>query len=344
MEIQENISLAPFNSFGIDVKARFYSQIHTVEELTEICRAKKKWPLFILGGGSNMLLTKDIDAHVIHLRNKGISVVQDTDSYTIVEVAGGENWHELVLWSIENNLSGIENLALIPGSVGAAPIQNIGAYGVELKDSFVSCKVFELSSNQEKVFSKEACEFAYRSSIFKTSAKGQYMIWSIQLKLFKPPHTLKTQYGDLSKTIEALYPNTPNFGLSELAHAVIHIRSLKLPDPKKIGNSGSFFKNPILDKKSFEAFILAWPEAPFYELGGAQYKVPAGWLIEKTGLKGHREGAVGVHSKQALVLVNYGGGSGQEVISLAKKVMDRVFKKFHITLEPEVNIIPEQQF
>ncbi len=344
MNIQENISLAPFNSFGIDVAARFYSQIKNISDLHLLLKEEREHPLFILGGGSNMLLTQDLPSHVIHICNKGIEIVQDTETYSIIEIAAGENWHELVLWAIENNLGGIENLALIPGSVGAAPIQNIGAYGVELKDSFVSCKALHIESLKEIELNRDACKFNYRSSIFKTSAKGQYIILSIQLKLFKPPHSIKNQYGDINQTIEKLYPDTKNTTISQVAKAVIHIRSLKLPDPKNLGNSGSFFKNPILERKSFEAFRLAWPEAPFYELDGLQFKVPAGWLIEKAGLKGYREGAVGVHTNQALVLVNYGGASGMEVIKLAQKAMDAVFEKFNIRLEPEVNIIPAHHF
>ena len=342
MGVQEHISLKPFNSFGIDVKAAFYVAVHSVEEIKNALKNRAHPDIFILSGGSNMLLTKDLEAQVIHVCNKGITVISETEDHIVVEVAAGENWHDLVLWTLKENLGGIENLALIPGCVGAAPIQNIGAYGVELQDSFVQCAAIEISSLKETTLLKSDCDFAYRSSIFKTTAKGKYLIYNIQLRLTKAPHSIKTQYGDIANILKEQLGSIHKAGLRDVANAVISIRLSKLPDPKILGNSGSFFKNPILSKKAFKDFNNNWPHAPYYDLGAGLYKVPAGWLIEQAGLKGHRDGAVGVHEKQALVLVNYGGATGLELLELAQKIMNSVLEKFNIPLAPEVNIIPSQ--
>lgn len=341
MEVQEHISLKPYNSFGLNAKARFYSKVKDLKDLKEALTSKVHPTLFVLSGGSNILLTKDLDAHVIHICNKGIAVVSQTNTHITLEVAAGENWHELVMWAVAKGFGGIENLALIPGCAGSAPIQNIGAYGVELKDTFISCKALEIATLETHTITKNACEFGYRSSVFKTKAKGKYIIYSITLRLTKAPHTLHTQYGDIKVTLEA---NTPKYkkkaiGLKEVANAVMAIRASKLPDPKVLGNSGSFFKNPVLDQKAYLNFITVCPEAPSYPMKGNKHKIPAGWLIEQVGLKGYREKAVGVHHKQALVLVNYGGAKGSDVLALAQKVRDKVFKMFKIKLETEVNII-----
>jgi len=347
MEVQENISLRELNSFGIDVKAKFYTKAESVASIEQALQNKIHSDIFILSGGSNVLLTDDIDAHVVHICNKGVKVVAETNTHTKIEVAAGENWHDLVLWALDHNLGGIENLALIPGCVGSAPIQNIGAYGVEIKDSFIQCQALDIKTLEKITLSNENCEFGYRSSIFKTTAKGKYVIYNIQLQLTKSPHPIKITYGDIENTLinqTTVKEKNGEYTISEIAKAIISIRKNKLPDPKLLGNSGSFFKNPVIDKALFEKFIKEWPQAPFYKVENNSFKIPAGWLIENAGLKGFKQGAVGVHEKQALVLVNYGGAKGHEVLSLAKKVMTEVLEKFSISLEPEVNIIPQIKF
>lgn len=284
-----------------------------------------------------MLLTKDIDALVMHINLKGIRVVLQEEETVIVKVMAGENWHDLVLWSIDQGYGGLENLSLIPGNTGTAPIQNIGAYGVELKDVFVSCEAMNIATQELEAFSKEDCKFGYRDSIFKNEVKGKYIITSVQLRLTKTNHKLLTFYGAIEDELKAMNIITPT--IRDISNAVIAIRSQKLPDPKEIGNSGSFFKNPVVSKKTFEKFHKKHPDAPYYELEGKAYKIPAGWLIEQSGFKGKRFGDAGVHDKQALVLVNHGKATGQELLNLSNKIQETVEKNFSIRLTPEVNII-----
>jgi UDP-N-acetylmuramate dehydrogenase len=249
----------------------------------------------------------------------------------------GENWHNLVIWALDHNLGGIENLSLIPGNTGTAPIQNIGAYGVELKDVFVSCEAMNIETLELEEFSKEACEFGYRDSIFKKSAKGKYIITSVKLKLTKKNHRLLTHYGTIENWLNA--NNIIHPTIHDISKAVIAIRRSKLPDPNELGNCGSFFKNPMVSKKKFESFHKKYPEAPYYEMEDNQYKIPAGWLIEQCGFKGKRYGDAGVHEKQALVLVNHGNAKGGEILALAEKIQSEVKSKFKIKIQPEVNII-----
>ncbi|MAU15322.1 MAG: UDP-N-acetylenolpyruvoylglucosamine reductase [Muricauda sp.] len=337
MKIQENISLKNYNTFGIDVKARFFVEITGLVQLQKVLELKAYPKKFIISGGSNMLLTKDIDALVMHIQLKGISLVHEDEDTVEIKVMAGENWHELVMWSLEQGYGGLENLSLIPGNVGTTPIQNIGAYGVELKDVFVSCAAMDIKTGELEGFDKEACKFGYRDSIFKNEAKDKYIITSVNLKLTKKEHVLHTGYGSIENELRKKGIVHPT--IKDVSDAVISIRQSKLPDPKKIGNSGSFFKNPIISKKTFDKFIKKHPEAPFYEMEENEYKIPAGWLIEQCGFKGKRFGDAGVHEKQALVLVNYGNATGKEILALAQKIQDEVKKKYNIKIQPEVNII-----
>mgnify|MGYP003663546728 CR=1 FL=1 len=337
MNIQENISLKSYNTFGIDVKARFFVEITGLVQLQKALELKAYPKKFIISGGSNMLLTKDIDALVMYINLKGVTVVEEDENSVEVKVMAGENWHELVMWSLEQGYGGLENLSLIPGNVGTAPIQNIGAYGVELKDVFVSCAAMEVKTGELVEFDNEACQFGYRDSIFKNEAKDKYIITSVVLKLTKKNHVLHTGYGSIENELKnngIVHPT-----IKDISDAVIAIRRSKLPDPKEIGNSGSFFKNPIVSKKAFDKFSKKHPEAPFYEMDDNQYKIPAGWLIEQCGLKGKRFGDAGVHERQALVLVNYGNATGKEILELAQKIQETVYKTFKIKIQSEVNII-----
>ncbi len=337
MNIQENISLKDYNTFGIDVKARFFIEINGLAQLQKVLELKAYPDKFILSGGSNILLTNDIEALVMHINLKGITVVEEDEEEVEIKVMAGENWHELVLWSLDKGYGGLENLSLIPGSVGTAPIQNIGAYGVELKDVFVGCTAMELESGELIAFDYEACQFGYRDSIFKNEAKGKYIITSVTLKLTKRDHVLNTGYGAIETELKKngiVYPT-----IHDISKAVIAIRQSKLPDPKKIGNSGSFFKNPVVTKKVYEKLKKTHPEAPSYEVDKDHVKIPAGWLIEQCGFKGKRYGNAGVHDKQALVLVNHGNALGGEILELAQLIHQEVDKKFKIRIHPEVNII-----
>lgn len=337
MNIQENISLKAYNTFGIAVKARYFVTISSLAQLQKVLALEAYPRKIIIGGGSNVLLTRDIDALVMHINLKGIRVVGEDENEVILEVMAGENWHHLVLWSLEKGYGGLENLSLIPGNTGTAPIQNIGAYGVELKDVFVSCTAMERDTGKQVIFDREACELGYRDSIFKRAAKDKYIITAIRLKLTKQYHKCHIAYGAIEVALKknGIVRPTPR----DIANAVIAIRQSKLPNPKQLGNSGSFFKNPVLSKKDFEMLIHNHPQAPYYEIDGQQFKVPAGWLIEKCGFKGKQFGAAGVYEKQALVLVNHGTATGEEILKLANRIQQAVNQKFNITLQAEVNII-----
>ncbi|GEL09467.1 UDP-N-acetylmuramate dehydrogenase [Flavobacterium glycines] len=337
MEIQQNFSLKNYNTFGIEAKAKQFVAVHSVYELETVLKEHKDEKKFILGGGSNMLLTKDIDALVIHIDLKGKKITQEDDDYVWVEAQAGENWHEFVLWNIDQNFGGLENMSLIPGNVGTTPVQNIGAYGAEIKDSFVSCEAIHIATQEMKTFSNAECNFGYRESIFKHEVKGQYIITSVVFKLTKRNHKINTSYGDILGELSKKGIENP--GLKEVSNAVIAIRQSKLPDPKELGNSGSFFKNPIVLKVDFEKIHQKFPEMKFYDVSATEVKVPAGWLIEQAGFKGKRFGDAGVHKNQALVLVNYGNATGQEILEVAKKVQHTVFETFGIQIEAEVNII-----
>jgi len=335
MDIQQNISLKSYNTFGIDVKARRFVEITSLNELKNVIRSEKYF--YILSGGSNLLLTKDIDKLVIHLNTKGIEVVQETNNDIFIKVQAGENWHEFVLWCIDHNYGGVENLSLIPGNVGTAPIQNIGAYGVELKDSMHELEALEIVTLIAETFTTKNCEFGYRNSVFKNELKGKYIITSVTFKLTKNTHKLNSSYGAIQSELDE--GNIKNPTIKDISKAVIAIRQSKLPDPKEIGNSGSFFKNPIISTTDFRNLQKTYPDAPHYVVSKNEIKVPAGWLVEQCGFKGKRFGDAGVHNKQALVLVNYNNATGREILELSKKIQKTVLEKFKIQLEAEVNII-----
>ena len=336
MNKQHNISLKPFNTFGIDVKARDFISIDDEDELRDLIRQVYADEIFIISGGSNMLLTQNLDKTVVFINNKGIDIYQENEDYLLVDVAAGENWHNFVLWAVHHDYGGIENLALIPGCVGTSPIQNIGAYGVELKDTFQQCEAIQIQTGEKRFFTNAECQFGYRDSIFKNELVNQYIITKVRFKLTKKPHTIQADYKSLKNYLEDKNINQPE--ITDVANAVTAIRQSKLPNPKEIGNSGSFFKNPILTKEQFYNLTESYPEVPSFDLGEGQVKVPAGWLIEQCGFKGYRNGDAGVHDKQALVLVNHGDASGQEILDLSKQIRQSVNKKFDIQLTPEVNI------
>lgn len=337
MEIQHHFSLKNYNTFGIEAKAKQFVAVHSTEQLKYILEQRKAEKKFILGGGSNMLLTKDIDALVIHIDLKGKKIIEENDDYVWVESQAGENWHEFVLWTIDQDFGGLENMSLIPGNVGTTPVQNIGAYGTEIKDTFVSCQVITIENQEIKTFSKEECNFGYRESIFKNDVKDQYIITSVVFKLTKKNHKINTSYGDI--VAELAKNNRTEPTLKDVSNAVINIRRSKLPDPKELGNSGSFFKNPILLKSDFQKIQHQFPEMKYYEISETEVKVPAGWLIEQAGFKGKRFGDAGIHKNQALVLVNYGNATGAEILNVSKNIQETIFKKFGINIETEVNVI-----
>jgi len=336
IDIQENSSLKNFNTFGIDVKARYFVHIKDIDSLQQLLANPVHPSVFLLGGGSNMLLTKDLDALVIHLDLKGIKVLEEDDQTVTIEVMGGENWHQLVLYCLDQDWGGIENLSLIPGNVGTAPIQNIGAYGVELEDVFVGCKTLSMDGREQRYFDKESCGFGYRDSIFKKEEKNKQIIYAVQLRLSKKNHQIHTQYGAIAQQLASMQIENPT--IQSVSEAVIAIRKSKLPDPDVLGNSGSFFKNPVIDKSAFKKFHSMFPEAPYYELEDGNYKIPAGWLIDRAGLKGYRRGDAGVHDRQALVLVNHGTASGKDLLELAHHVQHSIRNRYGIDLQAEVNI------
>ena len=337
MTISYNVSLKPFNTFGIDAEASSYCNITSIEDLQKVLKTESQKPLFILGGGSNMLLTQNVNALVLHINLRGKEVVEETEDKVTVKAMAGENWHEFVLWCLERDFGGLENLSLIPGNVGTAPIQNIGAYGVELKDTFISCDAIHIETLQAKTFIKDECNFGYRNSIFKNDVKGQYSITSVVFKLTKHKHKLSVAYGAITSELEA--QNIKNPTIQDISKAVIAIRESKLPNPKDIGNSGSFFKNPVISKVKFEKLQENFKNIPSYPISESEVKVPAGWLIETAGFKGKRFGNYGVHKKQALVLVNYGDAKGSDILKLSKLIQKTVLRVFGISIEAEVNIL-----
>jgi len=337
MHIEEHKSLKTYNTFSIDCKARYFVSIQSINDLKEVLQSKFHSKIFILGGGSNVLLTQDIDALVIHINLKGIEIISENKNTISLKVMAGENWHDFVKYCINHNYGGLENLSLIPGNVGTAPIQNIGAYGIELKDVFNSCNTISLNNHSEKQFTKEECKFGYRNSIFKNEEKGAFIITSVIFNLTKTNHNISIGYGAIKEQLNNLQIENPT--LKEISEAVIQIRQSKLPDPKKLGNCGSFFKNPIINDIEFKQFHNNYPQAPYYKISNSEYKIPAGWLIEQSGFKGKRIGDAGVHKKQALVLVNYGNTTGKEIVSLSKKIQTKVKEDFGISITPEVSII-----
>lgn len=335
MKIVNNFSLINHNTFGVDAIANQFTSISSINELKKIISSNESKEKIFIGGGSNILITKKIEGLVIHLNIKGISSKKIDNNYTEVNIKAGENWNEAVIWCLKNDLGGIENLSLIPGNTGAAPIQNIGAYGVELKDVFTSCEVLDVNTNEIVEFSKVDCQFEYRNSIFKKNKN--YIILSVKLKLTHANHKLKVDYGSINEKLISLGIVNPK--INDIANIVTQIRKEKLPDPKKIGNSGSFFKNPIIKKKQLEKLKLNFKNIPNYKISDENYKIPAGWLIEKAGFKGKRIKDYGVHKNQALVLVNYGNATGKEILEFSLSIEKAIQFIFDIKLENEVNII-----
>jgi UDP-N-acetylmuramate dehydrogenase len=336
---QQNISLKPYNTFGIEATAKFFAPFHSVEELSELVthsRLLTPDSPFILGGGSNILLTKDVDGAVLKNEILGIEKWNEDENHVYIKAGAGENWHHFVLHCLANNYAGVENLALIPGSVGASPMQNIGAYGVEIKDVFHSLEAFHLHDKSVQTFSLEACRFGYRESVFKHRFKGQFVIISVTYKLFKHP-IYNTSYGAIQQELESM--GVKSLSIQNIAQAVINIRSSKLPDWKITGNAGSFFKNPEVDKQQYEDLKKLHPNLVAFPLPDGKVKLAAGWLIEQCGWKGYRRGDAGCYPKQALVLVNYGGAAGAEIYALSEQILQSVKEKFGVTLEREVNII-----
>tara|TARA_B100001769_G_C22079574_1_gene581586 strand:- start:118 stop:1122 length:1005 start_codon:yes stop_codon:yes gene_type:complete len=332
IKIEENKSIREFNTIGVSAKTFKYCKISDIKSLLYILKSNSL-PLKILGGGSNILWTNDFLGLTLHINIKGIFIENETDSHVIVNINAGENWHDFVLWSLKNGYGGIENLALIPGNVGAAPIQNIGAYGVELQEVFIECSAIDIKTLKTKIFSAKDCEFGYRDSVFKNRQKNNYIITSIKIKLTKNGfHKLNIEYGDIKNFI-----SDDNVNPAKIAEAVIRIRNSKLPNPKKLGNCGSFFKNPIIDEVLFKKLNKKFTKIPNYPFDG-KYKIPAAWLIEKLKYKGYRKGNVGVHKDQALIIVNYGNSSGREILELSDQIKNDVSKTFGIKLETEVNI------
>ena len=335
MVIKKNISLKAYNTFGIDVKASRFVSIASLYELKQLLNSEKDF--FLISGGSNLLLTRDIERLVVHINIQGISIDHEEENTVDLTVNAGENWHEFVLWCISENYGGLENLSLIPGNVGTSPIQNIGAYGVEVKDCITKVEALEIATNKLVSFSNEACNFGYRNSIFKNKVKGKYILTSVSFRLTTKNHQLTTSYGAIENELAIQKIKIPT--LKNISDAIICIRKSKLPDPKEIGNSGSFFKNPVISKTQFLRLQKENPSIPNYPVSETEIKVPAGWLVEQSGFKGKRFGYAGVHEKQALVLVNYGSATGIEIFQLAEKIQQTVFKKFEIALEIEVNVV-----
>ncbi len=338
MNFKEHVSLKPYNTFGINAEAKLFFEAKSLSDLKALLNTStyKQNKVLWLGGGSNMLITQNFDGLVVLLNLKGKEHHIVDDKEVELSVMAGENWHQLVLHTLENNWGGLENLSLIPGNTGTAPIQNIGAYGVELKDSFYALNALELATGEIKHFTKAQCNFGYRDSYFKTEGKGKYVITEVCFRLSIKNHQLRTEYGAITNALQEMHLEPT---IQNISKAVISIRQSKLPDPAKIGNSGSFFKNPVVTKKQAEDLNKKFPELAYYPVGENETKLAAGWLIEKAGLKGFRKGDAGVHEKQALVLVNYDSATGEEILALAEHVKSVVFDKFAVRLEAEVNLI-----
>ncbi len=339
MQIIENFPLTQYNTFGFEVYAKYFARFTNLTELTEILQWKKDnfiSKILVLGGGSNILFANNFEGLILKNECEGISIESQNDDFVLLKVGAGQNWHNFVEHCVNHNWGGVENLSLIPGNVGASPIQNIGAYGVEIKDVFFSLTAFNLESNGIEVFTHEDCNFGYRESVFKNEFKGKYIILDVTFKLTKKP-TFNIEYGAIADTLKA--NGVAEISLKSVSNAVIQIRQSKLPNPSQIGNAGSFFKNPEIEIMQFEKIVKKYPKVPNYPANKGFVKIPAGWLIEQAGWKGFKKGNVGVHEKQALVLVNYGGGNGKQIIELSQQIQNSIREEFDIELQTEVNFI-----
>lgn len=338
-EIQKEVTLTHLNTLGLYSVAPTFVNITSASQLEELGKNglfDDQLP-FILGGGSNILLSEQLSVPVLKMSIQGVEVIHDDGKNVLIKAGAGENWHDLVTFAVKRGLGGIENLALIPGTVGAAPIQNIGAYGVELENLFLSLEAYDMKSKSFRSFKKEECEFGYRDSIFKGALKGQLVVTSVTLRLSKKEHVIHDSYYALKDYLSQNEVQNP--GIEDIYRAVIAIRQSKLPDPSEIGNAGSFFKNPLIKQKNYDELRGIWDVIPGYPDGSGWVKVPAAWLIEKAGWKGKRVGNVGTYTTQALVIVNHGGATGNEVLAYSKKIQSSVSELFGIDLIPEVNII-----
>ncbi|RFS24828.1 UDP-N-acetylmuramate dehydrogenase [Chitinophaga silvatica] len=338
MQVSENVPLRSYNTFGISAKAKYFAKFSSVEDLAALTTNQKaeNAPMMILGGGSNILFTQNFDGYVLKNEVSGIEIIGEDDEHVYVKAGAGENWHKFVQYCLDAELAGVENLSLIPGNVGASPMQNIGAYGAEIKDVFHELTAFHLKEQELVTFNNEACEFGYRESVFKKKYKGQFAILSVTYKLNKTPK-FNTSYGAIFNELESM--GTEKLTIQAISQAVINIRSSKLPNPAQIGNAGSFFKNPTVSKEQYEQLEAQYPKIVAYPVEDNQMKLAAGWLIEQCGWKGYRSGDAGVHVKQALVLVNYGNASGKDIYNLSQQILESVHEKFGVQLEREVNII-----
>ncbi|MBC8110687.1 MAG: UDP-N-acetylmuramate dehydrogenase [Verrucomicrobia bacterium] len=336
---QKNASLKRYNTFGIEAQADFLTKISTEQQLLETLADDyfSKMPKMVLGGGSNVLFTKDFAGLVMLMQIGGIEILEETQESVVIKVGAGVNWHDLVIFTINKNWGGFENLSLIPGTVGAAPMQNIGAYGVEIKDTIINVEALALSDNQKYIFSNAACKFAYRESIFKNEVKNQFIITAVIFRLTKNPTHFNMGYGDIQQTLQSMNVAKPS--LQTISEAVIQIRRSKLPDPQQFGNAGSFFKNPEILLAAYQHLKHIYDNIPSYLVSDTKVKVPAAWLIEQSGWKGKTFGNYGVHDKQPLVLINFGQAKGEEIWNLALQIQQSVYQKFGIMLSPEVNKI-----
>lgn len=339
--IQENVSLKPYNTFGIDVKAKYYCEIHSLQDLTQFIHHETYLKLknfLIIGQGSNILFTQDYQGIIVRMCMKGLRMYKEKNKHYFVKAEAGENWHDFVQWCIEKNYAGLENLSLIPGTVGAAPVQNIGAYGVEMKDYLIGVEIIQMRTGNRRFVHKTLLQLEYRNSIFKKRYKNDYIIVSVHFKLNKTP-VINTSYTALKAELEKAGIHNPT--IQDISRAVITIRQSKLPNPAEVGNAGSFFKNPVVEAEKLTQLKAKHPDIPHYESEEepGKVKIAAGWLIDQCGWKGHREGDAGVHPKQALVLVNYGQATGKQILELAQKIKASVAEKFDIQLQEEVNII-----
>lgn len=344
MKIEQNKSLKSLNTFGVEAAAKYFAEIRSAEEFLELIHDQRfsGEQKLVLGGGSNILLIRDFDGLVVRNSIPGIAVTSETETEATVKAGAGEVWQDLVAWCIQRNYGGLENLSLIPGLTGAAPIQNIGAYGAELQDTFHELEAMETGSGERVKFGKSDCAFGYRDSVFKNELKGRFLITSVSFKLAKlsgsgTKYRFRIDYGDLRRTLEEM--KVRDLSLQAVSDAVCRIRRAKLPDPKELGNVGSFFKNPSVFRGQFKALVSEYPTMPHYPQPDGTVKIPAGWLIEQCGWKGKRAGCTGSHKDQALVLVNYGGATGKEILEFSEAIRHSIEDQFGITLSPEVSIV-----
>lgn len=338
MKVRKDVSLKSYNTFGIDARAKYFAELASTPDIIDFAgNSLGDYPEFyVLGGGSNTLFTEDYQGLILHITSRGINILDEDSDHVFLNVCAGEVWDQLVQYCVDQHYGGLENLSLIPGQVGAGPIQNIGAYGVELKDHFHELRALDLHNGQTRIFTYEDCEFGYRNSIFKNEHKGRYIILDITLRLDKQ-HTLHTDYGAIRQELEAMHIKQTD--IRAIRDAVINIRSRKLPDPARLGNGGSFFKNPVISQQQHEILKTEFPGIVSYPQEDNKCKLAAGWLIEQAGWKGYRKGDAGVHRQQALVLVNYGNASGNDILELSEEIRDSVMRRFNVSLEREVNVI-----